>query len=102
MVLLLGPGKAGIGGRGFVVEASSVADAEYGSQGRAKRAPGIYAKSAGALKERQKRIVLSHFQCSILNCCDPGASCSHRSHFAPGYLVPRLQRSKVQAFVQSL
>src|SRR5688572_31385925 len=80
MVLLLGPGKAGIGGRGFVVEASSVADAEYGSQGRAKRAPGIYAKSAGALKERQKRIVLSHFQCSILNCCDPGASCSHRSH----------------------
>jgi len=57
-------------------------------------------KGARALKERQKYVV-SHFQCSMTDCRNPRGIMLASLALAPGYLIPRLQRSKPELFEQA-
>ncbi len=71
--------------------------ARYDSQGQVASgashvAPGKKAISFGALKERNKRLDISHLQCSFSIPADQGRRASLRSALAPGYHILRLRR----------
>src|SRR5688500_15671576 len=64
------------------------------ARGERSVAPGLLQKSARALKERQKRMFVSHFQRSMETAAIQGLR-ARFAHTAPGYLIPRRWRSNL-------